>query len=239
MELGLQVDYAASAGSIFVLGGFTALQLKIRGAIQKREERDKAAEVLRKAEVLLLAGKLKPEEVEKAAATMRTATADYEDARRIIALGGVLLRIPDPGAAEAQRILDKQTPSPPEQPTPTQQQASTQQQPQQQDELDPLRAALGLKNPEAPPQKSDSLLPTGSASITFKDVAIGFVFILQVAWFLLSLTDPIGPAGPALNAALTSGGEYVDRRESKRAAESAEYAAMLQAAVDAGDAPPT
>ena len=49
----------------------------------------------------------------------------------------------------------------------------------------------------------------------------------------------MGPAGPLLNAALTSGGEYVDQREAKRAAESAEYRAMLQAAVDSGEAPPT
>ena len=45
---------AASASALFVLGGFTALQLKISAAIDKREARDAAAETLRKAEVLLL-----------------------------------------------------------------------------------------------------------------------------------------------------------------------------------------
>eukprot|EP00966_Prymnesium_polylepis_P114720 2651154-Prymnesium_polylepis.1 len=50
LELGLQVDPAASAGSIFVLGGFVALQLKIRSAIAAREARDAAIETLRKAE---------------------------------------------------------------------------------------------------------------------------------------------------------------------------------------------
>ena len=40
-----------------MLGGFTALQLKIKGAEAKRGERDEAVETLRKAEVLLLAGK--------------------------------------------------------------------------------------------------------------------------------------------------------------------------------------
>ena len=55
----------------------------------------------------------------------------------------------------------------------------------------------------------------------------------QIGWFLLSLTDPMARPGqsPLLNAALTSGSEIVDRMEAKRAAESAEYAAMLQAHV--------
>jgi hypothetical protein len=56
--------------------------------------------------------------------------------------------------------------------------------------------------------------------------------------FLLSLTDPIGAPGPVLNAALSSGGEIVDQLEAKRAAQSAEYRAMLQQAVDSGEAPP-
>jgi len=86
--------------------------VKVRGAIAKREERDAAAEVLRKAEVLLLAGKLRPEDVDRAASNLRQATVDYEDARRIAALGNVLLRIPDPGRVEAQRILDKQPQEP-------------------------------------------------------------------------------------------------------------------------------
>ncbi len=37
MEQGFQIDPLASSGSLFVLGGFTALQLKIRTAIEKRE----------------------------------------------------------------------------------------------------------------------------------------------------------------------------------------------------------
>ena len=65
-ELGLQVDLSASASSLFVLTGFAALQLKVRAAIEKREARDAARETLRKAEVLLLAGKLEADAVERA-----------------------------------------------------------------------------------------------------------------------------------------------------------------------------
>ena len=245
MELGLQVDPLATAGSLFVLGGFTALQIKIRGAIEKREERDAAAETFRKAEVLLLAGKLKAEDVDRAAANMKAASDAYEEARRIIALGGVLLRIPDPGAAEAERLLKKQESQLEGQGKVVADDgeidtASSGSAAAPSNALDGVRDALGLNNPNAPiSEDPDSLLPTGSRSITLKDVAIGFVFVLQVAWFALSLTDPIGPAGPLLNAALTSGGEYVDQREARRAAESAEYRAMLQAAVESGEAPPT
>ena len=227
MELGLQVDPLATAGSLFVLSGFTALQLKVRGAIERREARDAARESLRKAEVLLLAGKLTPDDVERAAANAKNAVDEYEEARRIIALGGVLLRVPDPSASPE--------PSSPE-PAPEGEPASR---PGPSDPLDAVRDAMGLKNPDAPSKAPGSLLPTGSSSVTIKDVAILFVLVLQVAWFALSLTDPMGPAGPMLNAALTSGGEYVDQREARRAAESAEYRAMLQAAVDSGEAPPT
>jgi len=64
---------------------------------------------------------------------------------------------------------------------------------------------------------------------------------LQVGWFCVSLSDPMGEAGPVLTAALSAGGEMVDAtaREAERAEKSAEYRAMLQAAVDAGEAPPT
>lgn len=250
-ELGLQVDPTASAGSVFVLGGFAALQLKIRGAIQKREERDAAAEVFRKAEILLLAGKLKPEEVANSKQALRDAAEDYEEARRLFNVAGALIRIPDPTGAQADRLLRQQLGEEPvqEQAAPTQQQQPAEQQMQRSqqqqqpepssDALDPVREALGLRNPDAPaPPSSGSLLPTGSASVTLKDIAIGFVFILQLGWFCLSLTDPIGAPNPLLEAVLSSGGEYVDSMESRKAAENAEYKAMLQRAVDQGEAPP-
>ena len=78
--------------------------------------------------------------------------------------------------------------------------------------------------------QASGLMPSGARLPTLKDVAIGLALVLQIGWFLLSLTDPMARPGqtPLLNAALTSGGEMVDRMEAKRAAESAEYAAMLQ-----------
>ena len=240
LELGLQVDPAASAGSVFVLGGFGLLQLKIRSAIQKREARDAAAETFRKAEVLLLAAKLSPEEVESAQRALREAADEYEEARRLFAVGGALLRIPDPTAGEAERLLRPPSPPAAQQPQqPPQPPQPLSQSPPSSDALDGVRSALGLKDPNAPPPPpGDSLLPSGSASLTLKDAAIAFVFVLQLGWFLLSLTDPIGKPNALLEAALTSGGDYVDSMEARKAAESEEYRAMLQRAVDSGEAPP-
>lgn len=236
-DLGLEVDPLASAGSIFVLGGFAALQLKISGAIEKREERDAAAEILRKAEVLQLAGRLSPEEVARTREAARVAMDAYEDARRIGVVGGALLRIPDPSRSEAERRVLERPPSSaapsasssPATPPPPEQRPS--------DPLDGVRSALGLAN-RAPPETEQSLLPSGSRALTLKDVAIGLVFVLQLGWFALSLTDPMGTPNPLLSAALTSGGEAVDRMQERKAAASAEYAAMLRAAVENGEAPP-
>lgn len=224
-ELGLQVDFAASGGSLFVLTGFAALQLKVRAAIEKREARDAARETLRKAEVLLLAGKLEAAAVERAREAANSALAAYEEERKVAALGGVALRIPDP---TPERAADSDA-------------FSLEKREDQGDALDPLRATLGLKNPEAPPsEEAGSLLPTGSRQLTLKDVAIGFVFVLQVAWFCLSLTDPMAGGGQngLLNGMLTSGGEYVDRLEATKASQDAEYRAMLDEAVASGEAPP-
>jgi len=230
LELGLQVDPLATAGSGFVLGGFVLLQLKIRTAMEAREARDAALEVLRKAQVLLLAGKFTPEEVDRVKTAANEAADAYEAARKIVALGGALLRVPDPGASDAERLLERQAP-PPKPPPATSTTAAP-------DSLDGVRGLLGLEN-RAPSQPSDSLLPTGSSKATLKDAAIGLVFVLQIGWFLLSLTDPMGTPNPLLSAVLTRGGEAVDEIEARKAAESAEYRAMLQAAVDSGEAPPT
>ena len=48
-----------------------------------------------------------------------------------------------------------------------------------------------------------------------------------------------GRDGDALDFTLRGGGEYVDSRESRRAAQSEEYAKMLADAVASGEAPPT
>ena len=228
LELGLQVDPLATAGSGFVLGGFVLLQLKIRTAMEAREARDAALEVLRKAQVLLLAGKFTPEEVDRVKTAANEAADEYEEARKIVALGGALLRVPDPSASDAERLLERQAP-PPKPPPATSPTAAP-------DSLDGVRGLLGLR---APSQPSDSLLPTGSSKATLKDAAIGLVFVLQIGWFLLSLTDPMGTPNPFLSAVLTRGGEAVDEIEARKAAESTEYRAMLQAAVDSGEAPPT
>ena len=208
-----------------MLTGFAALQLKVRAAIEKREARDAARETLRKAEVLLLAGKLEADAVERAREAANSALAAYEEERKVAALGGVALRIPDP---TPERAADSDA-------------FSLEKREDQGDALDPLRATLGLKNPEAPPsEEAGSLLPTGSRQLTLKDVAIGFVFVLQVAWFCLSLTDPMAGGGQngLLNGMLTLGGEYVDRLEATKASQDAEYRAMLDEAVASGEAPP-
>ena len=101
-----------------------------------------------------------------------------------------------------------------------------------------MRDALGLRNPDSPTSPTDSLLPTGSRTITPKDVVIALALLAQVGWFFLSLTDPLGAPNPILNEALTAGGEWADRREARRAERDAEYAAMLRNAVESGEAPP-
>jgi hypothetical protein len=195
LELGLQVDPLATSSSVFVLGGFALLQLKIRDAQARRVERDAAVETLRKAEILLLAGKLKTEDVERALDEARAAIKTHDDARRIAVLPGALLRLPDPTATQTARVMEQVSaalsddprapPPPPPSPAPP---APS---PAARDELDGVRAALGLRNPEAPDLSSDSLLPTGSRSLTLKDVAIGIALFFQICWFLVSLTDPM------------------------------------------------
>ena len=105
LNLGLQVDPVASAGSIFVLGGFAALQLKISKAQGYRESRDAALEAFRLAQVKQLGGKLAAEEVERVAAAARRAVEEYQAARRVVAVLGAELRIPDPTASQAQLLL--------------------------------------------------------------------------------------------------------------------------------------
>lgn len=247
-ELGFQVDPAASASSLLVLGSFAALQIKIKQAERYRDERDAAAESYRQAQVALLAGQVDAEEAERSAAVARRAFEAYQQARRVLSLPGAELRIPDPTASKVANVLKELYP--PEQ-LQTQVEmradqtmnAPTAQPRANADGLDPLRARLGLLRPredgseDAVAASDTSLLPTGSSRVTLKDVAIGSALLLQIGWFLLSLTDPMGPPGPALEAVLTAGGDAVDARQAKRAAEDAEYRQMLQDAIDAGEAP--
>lgn len=232
------MDPLATSSSLIVFGAYGGLQLKISRATSKRLERDAAAETLRKARVLLLAGKMTTDEVERVAASWQEAAEVYERERVIFGLQGVQLRLPDPSRAvepENDVAADAEEEGAAEQPAAMQEQ---QQRRAEGDALTPVRRALGLRDAGA--ARSSSLLPTGSARVTIKDVAIGLVFLLQLGWLALSLTDPLDAPGqnPVLNAALTSGGEMVDKMEARRAAQSEEYRAMLQAAIDAGEAPP-
>jgi len=245
-ELGFKLDPAAVIGPLFVLSGYAGLQLKIRASADGRRERDAARELARIARTRQLAGELSMAQLEQAERNADTAQDDYDRARLILALpGGTLVRIPDPSAKETPgtEVRDGQQLDP--QPSRSAQQSAPEPElrgvQQQQDPLYALRNFLGLQDPEAAPPQSSSLMPSGSNSITIKDVAIGFALTLQIGWFFLSLTDPMARPGQQslLNTALQSGGEYVDQREAKRSAESAEYRAMLQAAVDSGQAPPT
>jgi len=258
-ELGFQVDPSATASSVLVLSSFAALQLKINQAQGYREARDAALEAFRSAQVRQLDGKLAGEEVERIANAARAAVEEYQAARRVVALFGAELRIPDPTATKAQVVLRDLYPK-----ERLQRQAETRADSAGSlsqangDGLDPLRERLGLLRPrggdgggavgggEGAPQ--GSVLPTGSNRVTLKDAAIGLALLLQVGWLLLSLTDPMGPPGPVLEAVLSAGGEVVDARGTavsksemskmaRRAAESDEYRAMLQEAVDKGEAP--
>lgn len=241
-ELGFQVDPAATTSSLLVLGSFAALQLKIRQAQGYRETRDGLLEAFRLAQVSLLAGKVAAEEVERAADAARAAVEEYQEARRGVGLLGAELRIPDPTAIKAQTVLRELYPLERLQ-RQAEARADSAQAPQPAgDGLDPLRERLGLLRPRGeggaePAATGGSALPTGSSRVTPKDVVIGLALLLQVGWLLLSLTDPMGPPGPVLEAVLQQGGEVVDQREARRAAESDEYRRMLQDAVDSGEAP--
>ena len=223
-ELGLQVDFAEVGGSLFVLTGFAALQLKVRAAIEKREARDAARETLRKAEVLLLAGKLEADAVERARAAANSALAAYEEERKVAALGGVALRIPDP---TPERAADSDA-------------FSLEKREDQGDALDPLRATLGLKNPEAPPSEELARCcrraRASSRSRTLRSASSSFC-----RWRGSASRSPTrwpAAGNGLLNGMLTSGGEYVDRLEATKASQDAEYRAMLDEAVASGEAPP-
>jgi len=221
-ELGLAApDPLTISGSIFVLGGFAWFQNKVRYATEKRKERDAAAEAFRKAQVLLLGGKMEAEAVEQAKIEFQNAAQDYDDARRLATLGDSLLRIPDPNAAEIQRLLGEQSRN-------DDQTRELEPRTEQESEpLDRVRGILGLKQQPGLPSKS--VLPSGEKSVTPKDIAIGLVFLLQIAWFLVSLTDPIGSPNALMANVLSAGGDFVDNLEASKTRESTEDPEMLEA----------
>ena len=259
LALGFQLDASAAVGPAFVLGGFAALQWRIKGAEGSRGERDAAVEALRAAQSDLLAGEATPDDVRVAARAALAAAAAYDDARRVAALPGALLRIPDPSAEQAGRILAPFDPSLQRERREAAARAaegeggggggggSGGERGERRRDGNPeatlarVRGALGLRDSQPEQGARGSLLPSGSRRATVKDVLIGGALVLQICWFLLSLTDPLGGGGSQggfLNRALSAGGEWVDQREAQRAAVDAEYRAMLQAERTATDAPP-
>ena len=132
-----------------------------------------------------------PRQVERIANAARAAVEEYQAARRVVALFGAELRIPDPTATKAQVVLRDLYPK-----ERLQRQAETRADSAGSlsqangDGLDPLRERLGLLRPrdgdgggavgggEGAPQ--GSVLPTGSNRVTLKDAAIGLALLLQV-----------------------------------------------------------
>lgn len=182
LDLGFQIDAGATAGSVFVLGGFVALQLRIRSAEASRDRRDAAVEALRVAQSALLAGTASSDDVRRAAEAALSAAAAYDETRQVLRVPGALLRIPDPTAEQARRLLAPYDPSI-ERAQPAGQLAAggkTGTGRIRDDELERVRRALGLRDTSG--QDKGSLLPSGGDSVTFKDVAIGFVLLLQIGW---------------------------------------------------------
>jgi hypothetical protein len=103
MDMGFQADPVASAASISIIAGLGAFLSKMSGLGSLREQRDTAAETLRKARVLLLAGKLDLESYERAAAVAEAAAQEYESAKTILSLGNTQVQIGDPTATPPKR----------------------------------------------------------------------------------------------------------------------------------------
>ncbi|KAL1521674.1 hypothetical protein AB1Y20_021329 [Prymnesium parvum] len=203
LELGFQVDPSASVGPLFVLVGFGALQLRLQKAAAQRVERDAAAERARRARARMLAGEGSFEEAQRAERMASQAATDYDDARQLFGLPGVVLRLPDPNGRPGQDFEGEM-------------------EARADDETDQRK-----REPKRPAQQrqakeeSDGLLPSDSKNLTVKDVAICFTLVLQIGWLLLSLTDPLGEPGqtPPLDAVLTNRGEAVAKLEVGRASE--------------------
>jgi hypothetical protein len=167
---------------VFVLAGFVALQLRIRSAEASRDRRDAAVEALRVAQSALLAGTASSDDVRRSAEAALSAAAAYDDARQVLRVPGALLRIPDPTAEQARRLLAPYDPSieraQPADPSAAGGETGRGHAPD--DRLSSIRRALGLRDTAG--QGKGSWLPSGADSVTFKDVAIVFVLLLQIGW---------------------------------------------------------
>ena len=132
-----------------------------------------------------------PRQVERIANAARAAVEEYQAARRVVALFGAELRIPDPTATKAQVVLRDLYPKERlQRQVETRADSAGSLSQANGDGLDPLRERLGLLRPrdgdgggavgggEGAPQ--GSVLPTGSNRVTLKDAAIGLALLLQV-----------------------------------------------------------
>ena len=135
-------------------------------------------------------------QVERVANAARAAVEEYQAARRVVALFGAELRIPDPTATKAQVVLRDLYPKERLQRQVEARADSAGSLSQANgDGLDPLRERLGLLRPKAEGggeggaggavgggegAPRGSVLPTGSSRVTLKDAAIGLALLLQV-----------------------------------------------------------
>jgi hypothetical protein len=179
MDLGLQVDPVATAASISIMAGFGAFLSKISGLSSLRTQRDSAAESLRKAKVLLLAGTLDLESYERAAAAAKTSAQEYEAAKTILSVGSTQVQIGDPTAAANPRgkVPKNSRDSPSRNDVPQMTQTA----------LD----SRGSGRPQLRPRANEGPEPE-SVSSPIGDIMFGFILVQLMALFMFSLLpDPV------------------------------------------------
>lgn len=181
MDLGLQVDPVATAASISIMAGFGAFLSKMSGLSSLRAQRDSAAETLRQAKVLLLAGNLDLESYERAAAAAKTLGQEYEAAKTIFSVGTTQVQIGDPTAAP--NLREKAPLRPGREAAPSRNDV-----PQMtQSALD----SRGSGRPLLRPRAKEGSEPE-SVSSPVGDLMFGFILAQLMALFLFSmLPDPV------------------------------------------------
>jgi hypothetical protein len=144
-----------------------------------RAQRDSAAESLRKAKVLLLAGKLDVESYERAVAAAKALAQEYEAAKTILSVGTTQVKIGDPTAAVnlREKVPENSRASPSRNDVPQMTQSA----------LD----SRGSGRPLLRPRANDGSEPE-SVSSPVGDVMFGFILAQLMALFLFSmLPDPV------------------------------------------------
>jgi hypothetical protein len=172
--MGFQADPVAAAASLSIMGGLGAFLAKMSSLGGLREQRDTAAETLRKARVLMLAGKLDLESYERAVSAAEAATQEYESAKTILAFGKTQVQIGDPTATPSKERTTGAT-------------GNSQASPRRNDVPQMTQAALGdsrgVRASEGSPSENRSLLG---------DLMFGLTLAPLVAMFVFStLPDPV------------------------------------------------